>query len=190
MSSEDIYPILPVWALRQMFYTLVGIPLSLIFIGVFWLSMLNGSKDWVRPAIYIAMFVGVRVVSLPFNFIYDILKIKNFHYIIDRENITIKEGIIQKQTRTINYSAIQMVSLRQGLFDRIANLATVQIENASEGGGQYMILNKNQQAALNGSLGSFYNIVTIPGLNIDDAQKLKQIILNKIRTTSTMELGI
>lgn len=189
MPQEDIFPISPVWTLRHMFYTLIGIPPGLLFLGLFWFTASSGG-NWAKAVGYLVFFFGITIISLPINFILNILKLKNFHYILDKENVIIKEGIIQKQNRTINYSAIQTVSVQQGLFEKLAKIATVQIENASQGGGQYSVLTRKQQSAVDGGLGSFINMVIIPGLRIDDAQALKNMLLEKIKTTETVELGL
>lgn len=188
-KSENIFPIQPIWALRNVFYTILGMPLPLLFIWFAFGTSVNG-KDWGKPVGYLLMFIVFTVVSLPLNFIYTILRMLTFHYLLEESNFIIKEGVIYKQNRTIPYSSIQTVSVHQGLFERIAHLATLQIENASDGGGQYLQLNYKQQRSIEGTIGSYGNIVTLPGLHQDDAQKLKEMLLNKIKNTSTVELGI
>lgn len=76
----------------------------------------------------------IYIVILILNYLYNVAYIKNFHYKITENNITIKHGIFTKIEATIPYSRIQNINIVNGVFDRMFKLYTVKIETAGSSG--------------------------------------------------------
>lgn len=121
----------------------------------------------------------------------------NLHYSITDKFLTIDQGILSKQQRNIPYGVIQNVIVKQGLLDRILALASVLIENASQSGGKGnngtklfgMRINTQNKRQLE-TIGFKGNKVSIPGLTKQNAEALKNIILERIKANPIEELGL
>jgi membrane protein YdbS with pleckstrin-like domain len=102
------------------------------------------------------------------------------------------QGILSKQQRNIPYGVIQNIFVHQRLVDRIFGLASLSIENASQGGGNqnsnntkaFGITISNQQTKKRGELempGFNGNKISIPGLTKQNAEALRELILQKMK---------
>ncbi|GEM_PF-730519 len=109
------------------------------------------------------------------GFIIRFLKRATFHYSIEDKFLTLKQGIFKKEQRHIPYGVIQNVFVKQGFFDRIFGLASLSIENASEGAVGSGSSNELEMVGFSG------NTVSIPGLNKSNAETLKNIVLQKMK---------
>jgi len=108
----------------------------------------------------------------------------NFHFLLDEEYITVNQGILSKSQTHIPYGVIQNILTSQDLFDRFFNVIDLKIQNATQGGGvQNAIYYSNRR--IGERIGVFGNTIEIPGLDLNDAQKLKDAILNKVKSAST-----
>ncbi len=92
-----------------------------------------------------------------------------------------RQGIITKQQKNLPYGVIQDVMLYQSVADRILGLASLTIENASFGGGQVYV----RGAAAGAWIGFVGNVATIPGLTKENAEKLRTVLLSKIKEFPT-----
>ena len=125
-----------------------------------------------------------------FDFMVTILRRATFHYSIDEQFLTLRQGILSKQERHIPYGVIQNIFVKQDLLDRILGLASLTIENASQGAGA---LAASQELTAFGfriggrrrprieMVGFSGNKVNIPGLKKINAEILKEIILKKMK---------
>ena len=109
------------------------------------------------------------------------LQRKYFHYSLDKHYMNFSQGIITKQQRQIPYAVVQNIIIEQSLYDRICNMATLTLENASQGGGALQALDPSYQSGSTMSIGSIGNRVIIPGLATEDAHNLKNDILQKMK---------
>lgn len=116
------------------------------------------------------------VTSLIYFFIL-LLRRRNFHYTIDDKFINLEQGILSKSQRHIPYGVVQNIFIKQDLFDRALGLASLSIENAAQGGSNTGNYGKDQGR----SVGFEGNKVSIPGLNKEDAEVLKNIVLQKMK---------
>lgn len=172
--SSATYPISGRWltgiilsTIFHFIYTL-GIILVYFFFG---LKDLNASdKIWVLLAGAIIAIGGILV-----RLIYNIIWKKNYYFEFQPEYIVLKQGVISREERHIQYSSIQNVTLKQRISDRVLGLCDVVIENASMGGGG-MSLNTSQSRRM-GIVGS--NGIIIPGQLLENGKKLVEIV-NKI----------
>ena len=103
------------------------------------------------------IFIGFLLIQCIAGIIVPILQRAPFHYATEENFLTVKQGILSKQQRHIPYGVIQNLFVEQDLFDRFFGLASLTIENASQSN------------------------VNIPGLTEEDAETLKEIILQKMK---------
>jgi uncharacterized membrane protein YdbT with pleckstrin-like domain len=127
------------------------------------------------------------------------LKRKNFHFLFEENYITLNQGILSKQQKHVRYDTIQNVLINQNLSDKILGISTVLIENMSGGDAIGSINNSyaaTQVARDNShSLDNAYDVgfvgnrVFIPGLKKQDAESLKQLVLQKMKENPTHDSG-
>lgn len=125
------------------------------------------------------------LIALPFFLIANPLIRANFHYSTEDKFFVVRQGVFSKKQRNLPYGVIQNVFVKQDLFDRVFGLASLAVENASQGGGKgffkglFSSFNKRgQQSETVGSLG---NKVNIPGLRKKDAEALKLVLLQRMK---------
>lgn len=170
--TEKDYPIQKRWVIKSFF----GTPFAIIYMAFI---MYPGKRmEYILiEFIFIFLIIGINVIFF-------ILHWKNFHYSIENKFIIVRQGVISKKQRNLPYGVVQNVFVKQGLLDRLFRLSSLSIENASQGAGNGIknifgitLSGKNQTEAI----GSSGNKVSIPGLNKQDAETLKNIILQKMK---------
>ena len=187
--TEKDYPVQGLW----IFKSIIGSLLSLVILVSFlWFSHFDSSKD-AEISMYIpliTLFVIFHFVVTIFYFVVAILRRATFHYSIEPQFLTLRQGILSKQQRHIPYGVIQNLFVKQDLFDRIFGLASLTIENASQGAGALATLQeqkvfglrvgkqRRQQMEMVGFSG---NKVSIPGLTKANAEILKGVVLQKMK---------
>lgn len=166
--NENNFPIESLWFIRHFvsyFFGLIVIPVILylpIPLTPFYLSYLK---------------MGLIVLCLiPYHLINAYILAHTFHYNIGENFITVTQGIISTQKKDFSYTLIQNIFLKQNAWDKISGLASLIIENASQGSGQPPKTYKEKE------IGFMGNMVIIPGLSISNAEGLKNIILQKMAT--------
>src|SRR3989338_9322075 len=156
--TERTYPIEGKW----IFKSTMGSVIIILFLTPFFLFGLTSLKLGPILIIFIAL--------IPFSLIAAFLQKANFHYTIEDKFITLKQGILSKQQRHIPYGVIQNIFVKQDLFDRFFGLASLTVENASQGAG-------SQTAGTR----QIFGMVNIPGLAEQNAQALRAIVLQKMK---------
>lgn len=150
-------------------------------------------------ALFFGYYFPYLVLALPVMLIANPLIRANFHYSLDDKYFHVNEGVISKKQRNLPYGVIQNVFLKQDLFDRIFGLATLRIENASQAGGDSKVRwwNKGYGSKSNvnaygqgESLGSSGNKVNLPGLKKQNAEDLRNFILQKVKENPIEESGL
>ena len=183
--TEKDYPIQGLWVLKS----ILGSLFVLIFFVLYFLipsRRLGETRRDTEINFYVIIIVGFAI----FHFIVTILRRANFHYSIEEKFLTLKQGILSKQQRHIPYGVIQNLFIKQDLFDRIFGLASLTIENASQGAGALaapqkqrvfgMIIGNQRQQQME-MVGFSGNKVSIPGLTKMNAETLKGIVLQKMK---------
>ena len=189
--TEKNYPVQGLWILKFIIRSLIVFVVIAIFF-FYWsnsyddLSLLDSlSKD---PELRI--YFWVYIAAVPFSLIMAILRRATFHYSIEPQFLTLRQGILSRQQRHIPYGVIQNLFVEQDLLDRIFGLASLTVENASQGGtnvsnqqeqkvfGLRIGNQRRQQMEMVGFSG---NKVSIPGLTKANAEILKGIVLQKMK---------
>jgi len=180
--TEKNYPVQGLWV----FKSFLGFLLSLIIVvPLVWFSELSTSKDS-----EISPYITLIIIFAIFQFVVTILRRARFHYSIEGQFLTLKQGILSKQQRHIPYGVIQNLFVKQDLFDRIFGLASLAIENASQGAGALAAPQQqkvfglrvgNQRRQQMEMVGFSENKVSIPGLTKANAEILKGIVLQKMK---------
>ena len=111
-----------------------------------------------------------------------------FQYSVESQFLKLRQGVLKKEERHIPFGVIQNVYVKQSIFDRIFRIASFTLENASLGAGagqqptKYGFLNKSFGKQKEIEFAGFHgNKVIIPGLKKENAESLKNIVLQKIK---------
>jgi uncharacterized membrane protein YdbT with pleckstrin-like domain len=176
--TENDYPVQTIWVFKSILRFLL---ILAIFIFIIVISGTNNYLSFFSNVIFIIFYIV-------FYIILSALRRMTFHYSVENNFLTLQQGILSRQQRHIPYGVIQNLFVKQDVFDRIFGLASVSIENASAGAGSqagtqkfFGITIKNQRKQQIEMVGFSGNKVSIPGLTKDDAEKLKVIILQKMK---------
>jgi membrane protein YdbS with pleckstrin-like domain len=146
-------------------------------------------------ALFFGVWIPYLVIAAPIWLISNPLIKSRFHYSTGEKFFDVEQGVFSKKQRHLPYGVIQNVIVKQDWFDRVFGLATLAIEDASQGGGKGLFggssfrLSGNTQQQ-DTSLGSSGNRVNIPGLKKEDAETLKLIILQRMKENPVEELGL
>lgn len=176
--TEKDYPVQGIWVVKS----ILGSLLSLLILGSFFLFGINDEE--------INFYLIVLIVFIPLHIIYAVLRRATFCYSIEGQFFTLRQGILSKQQRHIPYGVIQNIFVKQDLFDRIFGLASLAVENASQGAGSSATAGEqkvfgmrigNQQRQQTEMVGFSGNKVSIPGLTKANAEILKGIVLQKMK---------
>jgi hypothetical protein len=168
IATEKEYPITTLWVFKA---PMIIILLNIVTFGYYFFYL---------------------VLAIPIMLIINPLTKKNFHYSLEKETLIVNQGILSKKQRNLPYGVIQHVFVRQDLFDRIFGLASLRIENASQGGGalgsggmrSFRLSGGNTRRGdswSTESIGASGNRIDIPGLRKQKAEELKNLILQKIK---------
>jgi membrane protein YdbS with pleckstrin-like domain len=164
------------------------------------------TKLWIFKAPIIAVVVSIIVIFFRIWFPYLIVAIpvwlianplirSRFHYSTGEKFFDVQHGVFSKKQRHLPYGVIQNVVVKQDWFDRVFGLATLVIEDASQGGKSFWGGSKSfkmsgAQRRQGDSLGSSGNQINITGMKKDDAESLKLIILQRMKENPVAESGL
>ena len=177
LVTEKKYPITTLW-IWKVPITLSALALLLLALGNF----------------YCLYFLASSLFYLISNF----LVRANFHFAAQDKFLVIRQGVFSKKQRNLPYGVIQNVMIRQDLFDKLLGLASLAVENASQGGGQaaaqrvkqlkqFGVRSSQQRGEI---VGSSDNKVNFPGMNKSDAEMLRSILLQKMEENPVEESGL
>lgn len=182
--NDRNFPIEPIWALKSTVPSLILLPfLVTLFTFLYWGDIRAASTtsvEFYKGLIYPGFFI----LSVPIHFFTNVLRRATFHYQFEEKFLSLKQGIINRQNRQLPYGVIQNILVTRGLLDRIFGLSTITIQNATQSSAHDL---KSQAA---GSAGFFGNTIQIPGLSKDNAEEIKTALLQKIKDSPTVELGM
>ncbi len=175
--TDKEYPVSNVWFFKHAFPVIIGFVVFLVYSSASGLST-NEKTDSVF-VMFIFVFLGIAGMQ----FLYNYFRVKYFHFLIADHYIVFNQGVFKKENRNTPYGRLQGVYLNQGIFERIFGLASLTIEDFSVGGFSKM----DVRGYIGRGKGRYEAVgfegcrIHIPGLMKDDAEKLKEIILMKIK---------
>lgn len=188
--TEKDYPVQGLWILKSIIRSLI----VFVIIGVFfyWSSGYENLSLWesLSKDPELQIYFWIYIAAIPFSLIMAILRRATFHYSIESQFLTLRQGILSRQQRHIPYGVVQNLFVKQDLFDRIFGLASLTIENASQGGTNvdnqqeqkvFGLRIGNQRRQQTEMVGFSGNKVSIPGLTKANAEILKGIVLQKMK---------
>lgn len=191
-TTENPYPVQGRWLLKNIVGILIYIPTIIIAeLVIVFLKGVDLSIGTILGPFIFGTFVSalllILVIRAIIPLIVNSLKRSNFYYSLDDKFMVIHQGIIKKQQRNIPYGVIQGVFFHQDIYDRILGLASVTIEDFSNGGksaanidGDVWIGGGRAQFKIE-VIGFLGNKIHIPGLKKEHAEALKATILQKMK---------
>ncbi len=145
--------------------------------------------------LFFGYYFPYLVILIPFWLIANPLIRSRFHYTTEEKFFDVQQGVFSKKQRHLPYGVIQNIVVKQDWFDRVFGLASLTVEDASQGGGKglfggsksFRLSGSRQQGQ---SVGSSGNKVNIPGLKKKDAEALKLILLQRMKENPIEESGL
>ena len=188
--TEKDYPVQGLWIIKSIIRSLIVFIIIAVFF--YWSSGYENSSLWesLSKDPELQIYFWIYIAAVPFSLILAILRRATFHYSIEPQFLTLRQGILSRQQRHIPYGVIQNLFVKQDLFDRIFGLASLAIENASQGGANvgnqqeqkvFGLRIGNQGRQQTETVGFSGNKVSIPGLTKANAEILKGIVLQKMK---------
>ena len=166
--TEEHFPIQKRWLAKMMTIQFAIAAPSLFFGLLFYAFLnyfLNENELDLMPSLLV-ITIGAAVSSGLQCWFYK-SSAKHFHFQMKREGVTLKHGIVFKQEKSIPYSRISSVFLRQGATDRWWDLASVVLKTGSQKSAS------KQPKAWNQAPGVYKDMIAFPGLEYDNALLLK-----------------
>jgi membrane protein YdbS with pleckstrin-like domain len=111
-------------------------------------------------------FAGVLVAYLVFVVLIALLTYNNFTYEIDKDGLTIEQGVIYKKLVSLPYEQIQNVNIERTVLDRLLGLSRISIETAG--------------AAAAGNGAKVRAEAVIPALHLDYAKKVHDLLIDGV----------
>jgi len=164
------------WALRQL--------VLLLSIGFGLLSFnLAASEDvpggqvfWVLELVAVSSLL----LQMPITFLMIAFDFRYRWYIVTDRSLRIREGVWLVQERTMTFSNIQNISIRQGPVQRLFGIADLEVRTAG-GGDQPMAGQKHSKVLDNLHVGYFRGV--------DNAEEIRDTILSRLRNLHASGLG-
>jgi len=133
----------------------------IIFIGIYYvfISLYNNSDLQMLSSWIIYTFIGILILFIALKYIYEVFYMKYYFYDLLGKNLIIKKGVFSRNEITLPINRLQDVYVDQDILDRIFGLYDVHVSSATIISG---------------------NLSHIDGLNKENAQAIKNLILSGI----------
>ena len=161
------------WILRQ---------ISVFFGVIVGIAMFNGLDGEART-----FFLGMEILALtlaviylPISFLLVSLDFSYRWYMVTDRSLRIREGILKVQERTMTFSNIQNVAIRQGPLQRFFGIADVEVRTAGGGDGGHSG-KQDDPFAESMHIGYFRGV--------DNAEEIRDLMMNHLRRLSASGLG-
>ncbi|MEI8229926.1 MAG: PH domain-containing protein [Candidatus Peregrinibacteria bacterium] len=190
LMNEKTVPVQGKWLIKPI---ISSIPFLLILAFFLYMQM--------DSAVFEYAFIGFVCVGLGVQELFQYLRRSNFSFTLEQEYLRVRQGVLSKQERTIPYSVIQEVTVQNGLLDRLLGLASVSVFNASQSGYSTDAYGHNTRLIFGipvhfgkgksqlEMIGFSGNMVHIPGLLPEDAERLKTALLQKMKEFKGKDTG-
>lgn len=173
--TKNDFPIQNIWIFKS-FFSIVLYFLVFLFI----------TRSIFEVVFYLIFFIIASAFSSAFMYI----RVNAFNFEFKENMVTLRQGILSKQQRDMQYSTIQNIIIKRDLFSRLLGLASFTFENAAGGGGysNLMKASKNNSYSVYNRdfIGFSGNLVCIPGLQTLDAEKLKVFLMERMTANQTV----
>jgi membrane protein YdbS with pleckstrin-like domain len=110
------------------------------------------------PGLILAAIISGIVILIAYSITISILGFPKKGYLLREKDVSYKSGLITYKQISVTFNRIQHVEVSQGILGKLFHLSSVKIYTA----------------------GGNASDLSIPGLNVSDAQKLKAFISEKI----------
>jgi len=110
------------------------------------------------PGLILAAIIAGIVILIAYTITISILGFPKKGYLLREKDVSYKSGLITYKQISVTFNRIQHVEVSQGILGKLFQLSSVKIYTA----------------------GGNASDLSIPGLNVSDAQKLKAFISEKI----------
>ncbi len=124
--------------------------------------------------------IGTFLLLLPISFLLILLDFEYRWYMVTDRSLRIREGLFKVQERTMTFSNIQNVSIRQGPLQRLFGISDLEVRTAG-GGGSQGGSGKNNEFSDNLHLGYFKGVANAP--------EIRDTILERLRRLRSAGLG-
>ncbi len=125
--------------------------------------------------IFVILVLGFFVFIILVNLVYNLLYLNAISYSVTDVQFGLKGGIIARYEKILPYSKIQHAIITRSFMQRVMGLSTIVIQTASPADGGMAFRygrNRNQDP--------FAGSPRIPGLDKDDAEKLRDYIIARV----------
>lgn len=150
--TEKDYPIQGIWILESIVRRVVG--LAILFS---WVLLFRSRWELLRETFVDNGWAWVVYGLFTLLIVNEALQRVTFHYSVEDQFFTLRQGVLARQQSQIPYGGIQDIFVEQGLWDRIFGLATLTIEHTP------------------------YGTIDLPGLTKPHAEMLREIVLQKMK---------
>ncbi len=148
-----------------------------IIVGFFMFSELEGMAARVMVGLEF-LALATAILLIPVSFIMVSLDFKNRWYMVTDRSLRIREGVMGVQEKTMTFSNIQNVAIRQGPLQRFFGIADVEVRTAGGGGGDG---DNKDPLSDNMHVGYFHGV--------DNAEVIRDLIMNHLRRLAAGGLG-
>ena len=171
------------WGWKQV-TALIGLMAGLAFARAGMEAVAEGPKvlrfvpwNWIELIEYLA--IGFFVVQVFYSLVLVLLDFRYRWYVITDRSLRIREGLWKVQERTMTFSNIQNVTIRQGPLQRFFGIADLRVQTA--GGGGKMGDGEEQGATDQLHLGYFRGVA--------NAAEIRDAVLARLRRLRSSGLG-
>lgn len=131
----------------------------MLFIGVGYLSDLL--VKFIGDSLMTLTFIGIIPITFVGVLIYELIWFKNFYFKFDKSGGVITEKVLSVSNTHVYFNRVQNIDVSQSTLERILGLYEVTMETASEG--------------------TAGNAITITGLKKENAETLRDFLLDKTK---------
>ncbi len=146
---------------------------------------------------YVLYAFTIFFVIFAFYFLIHAVSMKvNFHYALDDSNISVKKGLFSRQEQYMPYETIQNVWIVQGPLDKMFGIASLRARNAAAASAaatgaakQTMWSGPSRRDREQEAATVWNNTIDIPGLARQDAETLRDAVLQKMQQNPPADTG-
>ena len=140
------------------------------------MNKLHPGAKWIFRMNFYYYFLGIIIFFTVFSY-------NRFLFEIGHDQIKIEQGIIWKKYTSVPYERIQNVDIRRGIIARIIGFSSLDIQTAGFSGNyQYGFRIKGRHAQKSEGY--------LPAIDPDDAEKIREFVVKKIKHAHKESEGI